>query len=50
MRNHMHDGIRALLQNEADGQNAAAFRRACAAAPVVVRDKFHAEVVRVYRE
>ena len=35
---------------KAEWQNAAAFRHACAAAPVVVRDKFHAEVMRDYRE
>ena len=35
---------------KAEWQNAAAFRHACAAAPVAVRDKFHAEVVRDYRE
>ena len=31
-------------------QNAVAFRCACAKAPVAARDKFHAEVVRGYRE
>jgi ParB-like chromosome segregation protein Spo0J len=35
---------------KAEWQNAAAFRHACAAAPVAVRDKFYAEVMQDYRE
>jgi hypothetical protein len=35
---------------KAEWQNAAAFRRACAAAPVAIRDKFYAEVMWDYRE
>jgi ParB/RepB/Spo0J family partition protein len=35
---------------KAEWQNAAAFRHACAAAPVAVRDKFFAEVMQHYRE
>jgi hypothetical protein len=35
---------------KAEWQNAAAFRHACAAAPVAVRDKFYAEVMHDYSE
>jgi uncharacterized ParB-like nuclease family protein len=41
---------RAFADLMAEWQNAEPFRHACAAAPVATRDKFHAEVMRDYRE
>ena len=39
---------RAFADLKVAWENAEAFRHACAAAPVAVRDRFYAEVVRVY--